>query len=183
MPDKTLFYLEDDEALAVVTTRAFEKRGYLVTHISDVPSAETALQDSTFHYALLDLKLGQETSIHLIEALVAKSPGIKIVLLTGYASITTAVSAIKAGAIDYLTKPASVSQIITAFAGKSTEVENADVQQEKINADGFSLKRLEWENIQRVLAENNGNISATARQLKMHRRTLQRKLEKKPTKQ
>lgn len=184
MQKKHLLYVEDDQPLAEVTIRAFEKRGYAVSHFSDVEDAKQSISSEDFEYALLDLKVGQDNSLQLIEVLHAHNTNIKIVLLTGYASIATAVSAIKAGAIDYLTKPASVAQIINAFENGETPTKPSlqETEIENLGDDGFSLKRLEWENIQRVLAENNGNISATARQLKMHRRTLQRKLEKRPSK-
>ncbi len=184
MQNKRLLYVEDDQQLAEVTIRAFEKRGFDVTHFSMIDGAKASILTSVYNYALLDLKVGQDNSLQLIEHLNTANPHVKIVLLTGYASIATAVSAIKAGATDYLTKPASVRQIINAFESgeASAAITKKEPELESSTDDGFSLKRLEWENIQRVLAENNGNISATARQLKMHRRTLQRKLEKRPTK-
>ena len=172
------FYLEDDESLALVTTAALTKRGFNVVHFTRIDTAKSYRDMADCAYALLDLKLEDGHSLNLISDLVQANPNIKIVVLTGYSSIATAVQAIKLGAINYLAKPASIQQILSAFDSGEEPVED------KIeDLDGVSLKRLEWEKIQQVLAENNGNISATARQLKMHRRTLQRKLGKKPVSQ
>ena len=109
--------------------------------------------------------------------LLEASPGVRILVLTGYASIATAVDAVKLGAIQYLAKPVEVDAILTAFEEDANP--NFDVA---ISDEPLSVDRLEWEHIQRVLNENDGNISATARALKMHRRTLQRKLSKRPVK-
>lgn len=168
----SLFYLEDDLALAAATIRALTRRGFAVQHYASISAARAAPTGQTFALALLDLRLDDGSSLDLIEYLRAQSPGIKILVLTGYASIATAVQAIKLGAVNYLSKPASIEQILRAFAEQEEPQEAAD--------EVSPLRRREWEHIQQVLLENNGNVSATARQLKMHRRTLQRKLGKKP---
>lgn len=170
----TLFYVEDDEALAFITGKALVRRGFTLAHFSSLEEANKASSKTEYSHALLDLKLEDGHSLGLITDLVNANPQIKIVVLTGYSSIATAVQAIKLGALNYLAKPASIEQILNAFAAEPEE-ENIP-----LDLDDISLKRLEWEKIQQVLAENDGNISATARQLKMHRRTLQRKLNKKP---
>lgn len=170
-----LFYLEDDEPLAFVTSKALQRRDFELVHFSSLAAASTAQDKSSFTHALLDLKLEDGHSLGLISELVAVNPQIKIVVLTGYSSIATAVQAIKLGAVNYLAKPATIEQILAAF-----ETSQVSEEPETLTTDDISLKRLEWEKIQQVLAENDGNISATARQLKMHRRTLQRKLNKKP---
>jgi two-component system response regulator RegA len=123
---------------------------------------------------VVDLRLATDSGLRLIPPLIAAHPGIRILLLTGYASIATAVEAIKLGAVHYLPKPAGVDDILQAL-GRSEGDPDAPAPEEPMSVD-----RLEWEHIQKVLAENDGNLSATARALKMHRRTLQRKLAKRP---
>lgn len=170
-----LFYLEDDESLAFVTGKALARRGFDLVHFRYLSEAGLSGDKANFSHALLDLKLEDGHSLGLIAELINANPHMKIVVLTGYSSIATAVQAIKLGAVNYLAKPASIEQILSAF--EASEEEDNMLEPE---LDEISLKRLEWEKIQQVLTENDGNISATARQLKMHRRTLQRKLNKKP---
>ncbi len=174
-----MLYVEDDEILAHVTRQALQRRGFDIVHFSDFDAAAQAIATEKFEFALLDLKLGCTSSLPLLEMLLLRNPDAKAVLLTGYASIATAVQAIKTGALNYLTKPATVTEILSAF---NSNEEAVDDEIKATPAESLSLKRLEWERIQQALLENNGNISATARQLKMHRRTLQRKLEKRPVK-
>jgi two-component system response regulator RegA len=168
----SLLYLEDDEVLAQVTINAFRRRGFLVEHYASLSDARLALDHWNFSHALLDMKLSDGNALGFIAELVEKHPMVKILLLTGYASIATAVQAIKLGAYNYLAKPASIEEIMAAFGEQLTIVADSN--------DTMSLKRLEWEKIQQALIENGGNISLTAHQLNMHRRTLQRKLGKKP---
>ncbi|SMF47461.1 two-component system, response regulator RegA [Alteromonadaceae bacterium Bs31] len=175
MSDKKLFYLEDDEVLAQVSCRALQKRGYAVSHFLSLADAEVCGNLAGFQFALLDLKLGDGNSLPLIDRLHQANSNMNIVVLTAYASIATAVQAVKSGAANYLAKPATIDEVVRAFEGQVSEAENV----EELN-DEMSLRRREWETIQAALAANNGNVSATARQLKMHRRTLQRKLQKKP---
>jgi len=126
----------------------------------------------------LDLNLGRETSLKLIPLLKASHQNIRILMLTGYASITTAVEAIKLGADNYLAKPSDADEILAALLSENqTKLSTTD---DRSKLERMSVRRLEWEHIQKVLQENDGNISATARQLNMHRRTLQRKLQKHP---
>jgi two-component system response regulator RegA len=133
------------------------------------------LGEQNFHYAILDLNLGSQTSLSLIPLLKKSNSEIQILILTGYASIATAVEAIKLGADNYLSKPADIDEILAALLlGESADYTPIAF------TEPMSVRRLEWEHIQKVLQENEGNISATARQLKMHRRTLQRKLQKRP---
>lgn len=174
-----MLYVEDDEILAQVTSQALQRRGFDVSHCADFETASQVIQTQHFAFALLDLKLGNTSSLPLLEMLLIRNPGAQALVLTGYASIATAVQAIKIGAVNYLTKPATVTDILSAFA---SDAEVAEDEIQKTPSESLSLKRLEWERIQQALLENNGNISATARQLKMHRRTLQRKLEKRPVK-
>lgn len=168
-----ILYVEDDAVLASVTVRSLNKRGFCVDHFASVNAAREHGQAADYDWALLDLKLEDGSSLELIEHFLQQNPQLKIVVLTGYASIATAVQAIKLGAANYLAKPASIEQILHAFCDE-TSTNNDDIE------SVLPLRRIEWEHIQQALADNSGNISATARQLKMHRRTLQRKLSKKP---
>ena len=128
---------------------------------------------------IVDLKLGADDGLALIEPLRRAHPRMRIVVLTGYASIATAVKAIKLGADDYLAKPVTAGAV-AAVLERGTRRERGK-RGERPALEPMSPRRLEWEHIQRVLAEHDGNISATARTLRMHRRTLQRKLAKRPT--
>ncbi len=177
--DKTrLLLVEDDEVFARVISRALQQRGYEITHAQDQEQTLGLLGKADFDYAILDLNLGGETSLQLIPSLKQHYPALKILVLTGYASIATAVEAIKLGADNYLAKPADTDEILASLLGQSSSQPLPDSAAAKM--EPMSVRRLEWEHIQKVLMENDGNISATARQLKMHRRTLQRKLQKRP---
>ncbi len=174
----SLLYLEDDQALAQVTKRALEKRHFKVHHFASLAALadfpEQHIRQCT--QALLDLRLDDGHALEVVRQLKTLNPDIKIVILTGYASIATSVQAIKLGAHNYLAKPATIDQILMAFEDNPDDALDHVLNDEQT----LSLKRLEWEHIQQALTENQGNISATARQLNMHRRTLQRKLLKKP---
>lgn len=168
--------VDDDPTFAAMLERALTRRHYSCVTAAD---ATTALQEAEKHViakAIIDLKLGNDSGLHLIKELRAKAPQLKIVMLTGYSSISTAVEAMKSGATNYLCKPADAEEILSAFGEVSRE-------NDELSYTPLSVGRLEWEHIQKVLQENNGNISATARALGMHRRTLQRKLQKRPVKQ
>ncbi len=178
MARENILLVEDDEVFARVVSRALEQRNYAVSHALNSAQAQQLVNSEMFSYAILDLNLGGETSLSLIHPIKQKFAEIRILILTGYASIATAVEAIKLGADNYLAKPADADEILSAML-----VENASVVSQtiaKTQLEPMSVRRLEWEHIQRVLMQNDGNISATARQLNMHRRTLQRKLQKKP---
>ena len=125
-------------------------------------------------YAVIDLRIGHESGLSLVKRLVELDDHTRIVMLTGFASIATAVEAIKLGATHYLTKPADADEIVTALH-KAEGDESVEIKEKPL-----SVKRLEWEHLQKVLVEHDQNISAAARALGMHRRTLQRKLEKRP---
>ena len=172
---RRLLVVEDDEAFARTLIRSFERRGYEVRHATGQAELEQALLDFAPGYAVVDLKLaGGSSGLSCVQALHAHDPAMLIVVLTGYASIATAVDAVKLGAIQYLAKPAEVDAIIKALRADDVIIG------EHVPDAPMSVDRLEWEHIQRVLAENDGNISATARALQMHRRTLQRKLARPP---
>ena len=172
-----LLVVDDDEVLCQVLSRALGKRGYAVC--SAHSHQEALAQADSFHpeYAVVDLRIGPDSGLHVIRDLTLREPGIRIVVLTGFASISTAVESIKLGAIHYLTKPAEIDDIIQAFYHDQGD-SDAD-----ISAQPMSVKRLEWEHLQKVLNDHDGNISAAARAMGMHRRTLQRKLAKKPVRQ
>ena len=171
-----LLIVEDDEVFASVLAKALAAQGLKVTTARNTVDAVATARVQPFAAAVLDLKLAGETSLALIPQLKALNPDMRILMLTGYASIQTAVEAIKLGATNYLPKPAGVSEILAAL---KSDKPNPDLP---VAEQPLSVDRLEWEHIQRVLAEHDGNISATARALNMHRRTLQRKLGKKPVK-
>jgi len=169
----SLLLTDDDPVFCQVLSRALEKRGYTVTVAHSVEQAMPLAQANPPEYAVVDLKMGGASGLALVRALHELDPATRIVVLTGYASIATAVEAIKLGATQYLAKPANADEIVAAFGHSA----NADAP---FTAQTASVERLEWEHIQRVLHEHQGNISATARALDMHRRTLQRKLAKRP---
>ena len=170
--------IDDDEVFVRVLARALGARGFTVATAVNRASALAAARELRPDHAVLDLKLGEENGLALIPELLELQPELRILLLTGYASIATAVEAIKRGAWDYLAKPVDADQVVQALRGGGHAGEAA--------APVFAappLKRLEWEHIQRVLAECEGNISEAARRLGLHRRTLQRKLSKRPVRE
>jgi len=142
---------------------------------------DTSTNDAITH-VILDLKLAETNGLQLLPRLLAIDPGLQVVVLTGYASVATTVEAIKQGAVNYLSKPAKVEEIFSAFDDDSINGMSADPAAQKIEDNPLSLQRMEWEYIQRQLIANDRNIAATARALGMHRRTLQRKLQKRPSK-
>ncbi len=168
-----LLIIEDDEAFARTLSRSFERRGYRVLVASGHDEAAALLASHNPGYAVVDLKLkGNTSGLACVELLHQHDPDMLIVVLTGFASIATAVEAIKLGAVQYLAKPSNTDDIEAAFGhvAGSTDVE--------LTNRATSIKTLEWERIHAVLAETDFNISEAARRLGMHRRTLARKLEK-----
>jgi two-component system response regulator RegA len=179
MLDKNRFLIiDDDEVLVHVTARALSKRGFDVTTATNGEQALEQCKQHQPNYISLDLKLAEETGLHLIPKLKTIAPDSKIVMLTAYASIATAVDAIKLGAHQYLCKPVDADQLLAGF--EDDRIDNQTVT--TVMEQPISVKRLEWERIQQALQNNDGNVSATARELGMHRRTLQRKLQKHPVK-
>lgn len=167
-----LLIVEDDLAYGQTLSRRMSKHGFTVELVTDANDVLINARRFLPEYVLLDMKLGSEISLPLIKPLRALLPNSSIVLLTGFASIATAVEAIRQGATDYLAKPVDTATVIATLTGKAAEV--------SINELPISSEQLEWEHINQVLKANDGNVSETARQLGMHRRTLQRKLQKKP---
>ena len=174
-PNKLLI-IEDDIALASVLVRRMTKQGFECQQCHDATQGLLLARQFRPSHILLDMKLEQDNGLKLISPLRQLLPNVVMVLLTGYASIATAVEAIRLGADNYLAKPVDTQTLLNALSVASSEAGIESLVEEPL-----SPKRLEWEHIQQVLTANNGNVSATARQLGMHRRTLQRKLLKKPT--
>lgn len=172
MTGKSLLLVDDDATYRQVLARAFVRRGHQVTEAADTAGALAYATTHPFDGVILDLRLGDESGLHVLAALRAAQPGARILLLTGYASIATAVEAIKRGADDYLPKPAQAEEILAVLFDHAGP---ADVPTTPVHP-----RRLEWEHLQRVLTDHDGNISAAARALGLHRRSLQRKLGKKP---
>lgn len=173
MTDPNLLIVEDDLAYRDILSRTLARHGYRVLAAADPATALDQARLAPPDHVLLDLNLAGASGLNLIQPLLALSPAARIVVLTGYASIPTAVEAIKLGACQYLAKPVGSHSLLNALAGTLTPPEPG------CPSDRPTVQSLEWEYIQRTLAEYAGNVTATARALKMHRRTLQRKLAKK----
>ena len=171
--DKRVLLVDDDTVFTEVMARGFRRRGFTALACASAALALAHCENFNPSHIVLDLNMPGTSGLVVLPQLLASAPGAKLVVLTGYSSIATAVAATKAGAINYLCKPATIDQVLEAFEA-STENPTA------VPAEPISVDRLEWEHIQRVLQDNEGNISATARALGMHRRTLQRKLQKRP---
>ena len=173
MPDDRLLVVVDDDAsFALTLKRSFERRGYEVVVAPALPDVAALLAARTPRFAVVDLKLAGGSGLACVEALHAHDPSTLIVVLTGFASIATAVESIKLGACHYLAKPANTDDIEAAFSKVAGDA------RVPLGERATSIKTLEWERIHEVLAETGFNISETARRLGMHRRTLARKLEK-----
>lgn len=172
----SLLLVDDDDDFLSVLAPAMKKRGYEVMTANSAEAGFAIAQQDPPEYAVVDLRMSGNSGLVLVRQLASLEAGTRIVVLTGYASIATAVEAIKLGATHYLAKPVDADEIVAAFDKATGDV---DIE---LASNPLSVGRLEWEHIQRVLAEHDGNISATARSLNMHRRTLQRKLSKNPSK-
>ena len=170
-PDRSLIVVEDDAGFARTL-----KRSSRAVRTSSIEEVRTALDERSFGHAVVDLKLGGASGLACVELLRTHDPDMLIVVLTGFASISTAVEAIKLGACHYLAKPSNTDDIEAAFTKAAGNAEVA------LDARPTSIKTLEWERIHQTLIETDFNISEAARRLGMHRRTLARKLEKRPVK-
>ena len=169
----SLLLVDDDITFCKVLGAALEKRGFNVCMAHSVEQAIPLAEANPPEYAVVDMKMGGAPGLSLVKVLHRLDPNTRIVMLTGYASIATAVEAIKLGATQYLAKPANTDEIVAAF-GRAADGDAP------VKVQTTQLDNLEWDHIQRVLHEHEGNVSATARALNMHRRTLQRKLAKPP---
>ena len=167
-----ILIVDDDEPFRLALRNAFLRRGYEVSIAGAPAEVEAALQEGVPQYAVVDLRMPGGSGLDVVKALRALQKPPQVVVLTGYGTIGTAVEAVRLGAINYLNKPADAEEIEAALQGKRPPPMN----------DVPSLDRQEWEYLNRILADCNGNISEAARRLKMHRRTLQRKLQKHPPK-
>ena len=170
---RRLLIIDDDESFRTVLARSLSRKGFTVSTAATLEAGLDSCRQQQPEYILLDLNLAGQSGLGLIKPLLESVPEARIVVLTGYASIQTAVSALKLGACHYLPKPASLVDILKALNDDAVEIpENPDQSR-------LSIQHMEWEYIQRTLSEHDGNVAATARALNMHRRTLQRKLAKK----
>jgi two-component system response regulator RegA len=172
---RTVLVVEDDEVLREQTVRALGNRGLIATGAADGEIALQLARADSPELALVDMRMPGMGGLEVVRELHAIDPTTKIVVLTGYGSIATALDAVRLGATHYLTKPAEVDEILAAFDREGTPDADAEPSYEPP-----SLARVEWEHINRVLADCGGNISKAARVLKLHRRSLQRKLAKYP---
>ncbi len=170
----SLLLVDDDEVFSRVLSQALSRRGFVVTIAHSVDEAIAISQQDAPEYATVDLNMPGKSGLELVKFLIDLDSNTRIVVVTGYASIATAVEAVKLGATHYLAKPVDADDIVAAF--KKRDGDSSIV----VSDQPLSVNRLEWEHIQKVLAEHEGNISATARALNMHRRTLQRKLQRRP---
>jgi two-component system response regulator RegA len=171
-PD-SLLLVDDNITFCEVLGAALKKRGFAVTVAHSVEQAIPLAESNSPEFAVVDLKMGGAPGLALVKVLHGLDPNTRIVVLTGYASIATAVEAIKLGATQYLAKPANADEIVAAF----NHVPDGNAP---LKTQPTKIANLEWEHIQRVLHEHGGNVSAASRALSMHRRTLQRKLSKPP---
>jgi two-component system, response regulator RegA len=168
----TLLVVEDDDTLRERLVRAFKERGFLAQGAASASEANR-LSDEAPEYAVIDLRIGDDSGLEVIRTLLAKDPATRVVMLTGYGSIATAVEAMRLGAVHYLTKPADADEILAAL-------QRGQTCSPAPPGEPLSLARAEWEHINHVLVSVSGNISEAARRLGLHRRSLQRKLSKYP---
>ena len=175
LADRSLLVLDDDAALRTRLGRALEQRGFEATLVGSVQEAIAAVTAHPPAFAVLDMRLEDGSGLKVVEAVRSARPDARIIMLTGYGNIATAVQAVKAGAVDYLSKPADADDVVRALLAKGDAV--AAPPENPMSAD-----RVRWEHIQRVYELCNQNVSETARRLNMHRRTLQRILAKRAPK-
>ena len=169
--NRKLLILDDDNALRRMLTRAMEQREFTVMAAAGVQEALSHIQHQVPDYAILDLKLEDGNGLEVVRSLQSLNPACRVIILTGFGNIATAVAAVKAGALDYLPKPAEIDQIYDALTN-SKEILPPPPE------NPMTADRIRWEHIQRVFIQCNRNVSETARRLRMHRRTLQRILNK-----
>jgi two-component system response regulator RegA len=170
----SILVVDDDDVLRTQLVRAFGDRGFAADGAASVAAAVELATTEPPEFAVVDLRLGVDSGLALVPVLLELEPAMRVVVLTGYGSIATAVQATKLGAVNYLSKPADVDDILRALSAES----EPDAQPLGSDAPVPSLARTEWEHIHRVLADCDGNVSEAARKLRIHRRSLQRKLSK-----
>jgi len=172
LPDRSLLVLDDDAPLRTRLGRALEARGFETTLVGSVEEAVAAVKAKAPAFAVLDMRLEDGNGLQVVEAIHAVRPDARVIMLTGYGNIATAVAAVKAGAVDYLPKPADADDVARALLAARDGGSPAPPD------NPMSADRVRWEHIQRIYELCNHNISETARRLNMHRRTLQRILAK-----
>jgi two-component system response regulator RegA len=169
-----LLLVDDDPTFTRVMARAMSRRGLRVSTAGSAEEGLALAEQDLPDYAVVDLKMEGDSGLVLLPKLLELDAEMRVVILTGYSSIATAVEAIKRGACNYLCKPADADDVLAALLTQHADLDTL------VPENPMSVDRLQWEHIQRVLSDHAGNISATARALGMHRRTLQRKLQKRP---
>jgi two-component system response regulator RegA len=169
--DRSLLIVDDDGPLCTRLARAMERRGFVVATADSVAGGVAAAGDAPPAFAVVDLRLGDGSGLDVVGAVHRARPNARVIMLTGYGNIATAVAAVKAGALDYLPKPADADAVERALLTRGTALPPPP-------EDPMSADRVRWEHIQRVFEQCDRNVSETARRLKMHRRTLQRILSK-----
>ncbi|WP_225027474.1 ActR/PrrA/RegA family redox response regulator transcription factor [Xinfangfangia pollutisoli] len=174
-PDRSLLLVDDDEPFVKRLAKAMEKRGFLPETAESVAAGKLIAQSRPPAYAVVDLRLEDGNGLDVVETLRDKRPDCRIVVLTGYGAIATAVAAVKVGAIDYLSKPADANDVMNALLARGDALPSPP-------ENPMSADRVRWEHIQRVYEMCDRNVSETARRLNMHRRTLQRILAKRSPK-
>ena len=171
--NRSVLVVDDDDVFRTRLAKAFQDRGFEVRAARNAAEALRLAQQDSPEFAVVDLRMPGASGLEVVLGLHDIDPASRVVMLTGYGSIATAVAAVRAGAVHYLSKPVDIEQILAAFEGKSTQ------GSDEVGSVP-SLARVEWEHIQRVLGDCDGNISQAARLLGLHRRSLQRKLSKDP---
>ncbi len=179
-PKPSVLLVDDDERLRSRMARAFEQRGYEAQQADGYDGAVAVAELESTEYAVVDLRMPGKSGLDLVRELHRIDPATKIVVLTGYGSIATALEAVRLGATHYLTKPADVDEVIAAFGRSDTPTDPEATLAESETPETPSLARVEWEHIQRVLTDCGGNITKASERLGIHRRSLQRKLSKFP---
>ncbi|MGE4372335.1 MAG: ActR/PrrA/RegA family redox response regulator transcription factor [Xanthobacter sp.] len=169
--DRSVLIVDDDRSFLQRLARALETRGFEVTTAESVADGLARVEEAAPAFAVVDMRLGDGSGLDVISALKKKRPGVRAIILTGYGNITTAVTAVKLGAVDYLAKPADADDVVAALMASSDHKPSPP-------ENPMSADRVRWEHIQRVYELCGRNVSETARRLSMHRRTLQRILAK-----
>jgi len=171
LADRSLLIVEDDKPFLERLSRAMETRGFAVTSCDTVSDGLAQINKAAPAFAVVDLRLGDGNGLDVVSALKRKRPDARAIVLTGYGNIATAVTAVKMGAVDYLSKPADADDVVAALLASGTD-------KSELPSNPMSADRVRWEHIQRIYEMCNRNVSETARRLNMHRRTLQRILAK-----
>jgi len=180
MPKPSILLVDDDERFRSRMARAFEERGYEAEQAGGYDAAIAIAERESTEYAVVDLRMPGKSGLEVVRELHRIDPATKIVVLTGYGSIATALEAVRIGATHYLTKPADVDELIASFDRGDAEATAESPSAQSETPETPSLARVEWEHIQRVLTDCGGNITKAAEKLGIHRRSLQRKLSKFP---